>query len=118
MLGLLQRAAQLASTTLVYYAAFLCYYVGQQSIKSCPLLKGVTRCGRRFLRAYPAGTSGIHMLRPPHWCLQETSLLRCICTAWQSSCCCGMNHTTGKHISRDVKQLSSSSNSFCLLLQH
>ncbi|KAF6251978.1 hypothetical protein COO60DRAFT_1628722 [Scenedesmus sp. NREL 46B-D3] len=40
MLGLLQRAAQLASTTLVYYAAFLCYYVGQQSIKSCPLLKG------------------------------------------------------------------------------
>jgi hypothetical protein len=40
MLGLLRQAAELAYTTLVYYAAIVCYYVGHQSIGSCPFLKG------------------------------------------------------------------------------
>jgi hypothetical protein len=40
MLGLLRQALQLAYTTLVYHAAFFCYYAGQQSIGGCPFLKG------------------------------------------------------------------------------
>jgi hypothetical protein len=40
MLGLLHQVSELAYTTLVYYVAFLCYYVGQQPIGSCTILKG------------------------------------------------------------------------------
>lgn len=40
MLKLLHLALELAYTTLVYYVAFLCYYVGQQPIGSCSILAG------------------------------------------------------------------------------
>ncbi|WIA09938.1 hypothetical protein OEZ85_010151 [Tetradesmus obliquus] len=43
MLKLLHLALELAYTTLVYYAAFLCYYVGQQPIGSCSILAGDTK---------------------------------------------------------------------------
>ncbi|WIA30006.1 hypothetical protein OEZ86_000103 [Tetradesmus obliquus] len=43
MLKLLHLASELAYTTLVYYAAFLCYYVGQQPIGSCSILAGDTK---------------------------------------------------------------------------